>query len=293
VTLSPGVRADRSSLTDETTVSPWITGEWRVGRGITARGGAGVYRQFPDFEQVVGMLGTPANRHERAAQYDVGLEGRVSPALRWQLTLYDREEANFMRRFGAETRLVNGRVVRGSVSTPYVNRLDGYARGVEVVVQRSTPNGFSGWVSYAFGRNRYRDYLNGETFWGDLDQRHTLNLYGFYRLSDRTSVTGKFRLGTNFPAPGYYAETDDGTYVLIDRRNELRLPLYARLDLRANRTYTWSKRRLSLFVEVMNVLNRDNVRMSVPRVNQLTHAVTRLFEEMVPIVPSAGILIEF
>jgi hypothetical protein len=293
LTLIPGVRGDHSSLTGEATVSPWIAGEWRLPGGLAARGGAGVYRQFPDFEQVIGMLGRLTNTHERAVQVDLGLEGRVGATGRWQVTLYDREEQDMMRRLGAETRLVNGRVVRGSISTPYLNRLDGYARGVEFLLQRRTPNGLSGWVAYAYGRNRYEDRLTAETFWGDLDQRHTLNVHGFYRLSDRTSVSGKFRLGSNFPAPGYYGETEDGRYVLVDTRNGLRLPIYARLDIRANRTFTWSRRRLTLFVEVMNVLNRDNVRMGIPRVNSVTHGVTRLFEEMIPIVPSAGVLIEF
>lgn len=293
VTFIPGLRADHSTLTGEKTASPWVAGEWRLPKTLVARWGAGVYRQFPDFEQVIGMLGTQANRHERAVHLDLGLEGRVGRTTRWQVTVYDRQEENVMRRFGSETRLVNGRVVRGTIASRYLNRLDGYARGIELLLQRRTPNGLSGWISYAYGHNRYDDRVNGESFWGDLDQRHTFNLYAFYRVSDRTSLTGKFRVGTNFPAPGYYSEPADGEYVLVERRNGLRLPLYSRLDVRANRTFTWSRRRLTLFAEVMNVLNRDNVRISIPRVNPATRAVTRLFEEMIPIVPSAGVLIEF
>jgi hypothetical protein len=293
VTLVPGIRADRWSLTGEATASPWLCVEWRLPARLTARGGTGVYRQFPDFEQVIGQLGSAGNTHERAVQYDVGIEGRIGGSTRWQVAVYAREEGDFLRRFGAETRLVNGRVVRGAISTRWVNRLDGHARGVEVLLQRRTPNGLSGWFSYSYGRNRYDDRVNGESFWGDLDQRHTLNLYAFYRISDRTSVTGKYRFGTNFPVAGYYSETAGGSSVLVDERNGLRLPLYSRLDVRANRTFHWSRRRLTLFAEVINLLNRDNVRVSIPRVNSVTLAVTRLFEEMIPIVPSAGVLIEF
>jgi hypothetical protein len=43
----------------------------------------------------------------------------------------------------------------------------------------------------------------------------------------------------------------------------------------------------------MNVLNRDNVRFKPPGVNTRTAQVNVLFESMIPIVPSAGILIEF
>jgi hypothetical protein len=76
-------------------------------------------------------------------------------------------------------------------------------------------------------------------------------------------------------------------------RNALRLPGYGRLDLRANRTFSWSRRRLTLFAEVINVLNQDNVRFSPPRINNTTRQVTRLFDSLVPVVPSAGILFEF
>jgi TonB-dependent receptor-like protein/carboxypeptidase family protein len=292
VTIIPGGRVDRSGLVDETLGSPWLLAEWKPHRALSIRAGGGIYRQFPDFEQVVGSLGTTANAHERATQFDLGVEGRIGTTMRWQVTVYDREEENFMRRFGSETRLVDGRVVRGNSSVRYLNRLDGYAKGVELLFQRRTPNGLSGWMSYAYGRNHYDDRLNGESFWGDLDQRHTVNLYGLYRLSERTSVTGKIRVGSNFPAPGYFTERDGG-FLASDRRNEVRLPLYARVDVRANRTFNWPHARMTLFAELMNVLNRDNVRMSRPRVNTATREVRGLFEPMIPIVPSAGILIEF
>jgi hypothetical protein len=45
-------------------------------------------------------------------------------------------------------------------------------------------------------------------------------------------------------------------------RNALPLPVYGRLDLRANRTFAWPRRRLALFAEVINVLDEDNVRFS-------------------------------
>jgi hypothetical protein len=147
-------------------------------------------------------------------------------------------------------------------------------------------------VSYAYGKNRYDDTVSGESFWGDLDQRHTMNLYGLYRLSPRTSFAAKLRMGSNFPAAGYYIESN-GQYFLGTTRNEVRLPSYARLDLRANRAFTWTSSRLTLFVEVINVLNRENVRYHPPSVNGQTLEARRLFESLLPVVPSAGVLIEF
>ena len=76
-------------------------------------------------------------------------------------------------------------------------------------------------------------------------------------------------------------------------RNTLRLPAYSRVDVRANRTFTWDRKRLTLFMEAINLLNRSNVRYALPSVDRRTFKATDLFETMLPLVPSIGILLEF
>ena len=119
-----------------------------------------------------------------------------------------------------------------------------------------------------------------------------MNLYGLCRISPRTSVSAKLRMGSNFPAPGYYTESA-GKYYVADTRNGVRLPSFARFDMRLNRTFTWSTRRLTLFAEVINVLNRENVRYHPPSIDVRTLEARRLFESLLPVVPSAGLLFEF
>ena len=290
--VSPGVRVDHSHLTDQTTTSPWVQGEVTLAGGLVARAATGIYQQFADFEEVVGAFAGTGMRPEKSIHADVSLEHRVSASTRVQLTFYNREDREVIRRPDADTRIVAGSLIRGSRTATYANRLDGYSRGVEFLLQRSSSSGLSGWLSYAYGRNRYEDQITGEQYWGDLDQRHTLNAYIFHRFSHRFSVSAKYRMGSNFPIPGYYSKQGE-QYFVSDRRNDLRLPSYARLDLRANRTFDWSRKRLTLFAEVINVLNRENVRFNPPRVTTATRQVTRLFDSLVPVVPSAGILLEF
>lgn len=293
VTIAPGIRADRWGLTGQSAVSPWLQSEFRATPALRIRASAGRYQQFPEFDKVLGVSGGVDLQPERADQYDIGVEQRLGRAYRVSATLYDREERDMLRRPGGETRVVGSRVVRGTATTRFGNRLDGAARGVEFMLQRTvTGRGVSGWFSYAFGRLRYRDTVSGEQFWGDADQRHTMNAYASYRHSDRASFVAKLRIGSNFPIPGYYAETN-GAYFVTDVRNTARLPVYGRLDLRANRAFNWSRRRLTLFAEVINVLNRDNVRFQPPGVNVTTRTVSNPFNSMLPTVPSLGILIEF
>lgn len=290
--MTAGARMDRWSLTSDTAASPWMQAQLRLGGSLKLRGGTGIYRQFPGFAEAAGRHAGSALRPERAYHADLGIEQTLGTAMRWQVTLYNRQERDVLRIHDSEVRMVGNRLFGLSLTTPWVNALDGYARGVEMLVQRRSPNGISGWVSYSFGVNRYEDRVTGEAFDGDFDQRHTFNAYGLMRVTDRFSVAAKLRAGTNTPAVGYWEQRGED-YFVSSTRNGLRVPTYARLDLRANRTFNWQAKRLTLFVEVMNVLARDNVRYDQPGVDFRTRQAFGLFTNLFPLIPSAGILLEF
>jgi hypothetical protein len=270
------------------------------------RGGTGIYRQFPDLDAVYGIHGGGQGlQPERALHVDAGVEHTLPRQTRILFNVYTRSERDVLWTPGSETRLTpTGTISPGSFNAPWVNALRGEARGAEVVVRRDAPDGFSGWAGYAFGRLRYTDTRTGESFWADADQRHTLTLYGNYRLSSRASVSVRYRYGSNYPVIGYIGEpsaslgqnpVDDGRplfFELTDQRNTLRLPVYSRLDVRADRAFNWSGRRIVLFVDVANVLNRTNVRNA----NYFVDRAGRVFdtmESLMPIVPSGGFVIEF
>jgi hypothetical protein len=284
--ITPGVRVAHWTLSGETLASPWMQARWCFGYSAL-RAGAGVYQQFPLFEHVLGESGAPDLTRERAVHVDVAFERQLSDGLRWQATLYNRNERGMIRLENSEPTL------SGTFGAPfYGNALNGSSRGVEFMIARSNLNGLSGWISYAYGHAKYDDTITGESFWGDFDQRHALTVYGQYRLSGRTNLSLKFRGGSNTPLPGYFVERDGALY-LGDSRNDVRLPTYARLDLRADRTFHFTKRRLTLFVEVLNVLNRENLGPSDGFVRTRTNEAVGYVERLFPVLPAAGFLIEF
>ena len=292
--ITPGVRVDSRSLTDTpdrvAVGADAVTGAIRDRPVARRRGhsspGARVRTGARD------RAGNPSLGIQRATHVDVGVEGRIGSAARWQVTIYDREDRDLVRLPDAENRVVNGVFVPASLTSRYANALDGYARGVEWLVHRQSSSGFSGWARARLSFAHYHDATNGESFWGDYDQRHTINVYGNYRHSDRVSFSARFRAGSNFPTVGYYTE-QDGVDYQHSERNTLRIPAYSRLDIRMNRTFTWDHRRLTLFIEGINVLNQNNVRYQLPSVNRRTLEATGLFDSMVPIIPTFGILVDF
>jgi hypothetical protein len=179
-----------------------------------------------------------------------------------------------------------------SVTPQWLNALTGSSRGIELSIQRRAVTGFSGWVSYAYARTRYTDTARAESYWGDADQRHTFNTYAQYRTSPNTSYGVKLRLGSNMPVPAYVEYHGDVLFV-SDQRNLTRLPAYARLDLRANHAFNYTKRRLTLFVELINVTNRANWAAAGDVFVQRNGAILGYVDKLFPFLPSAGFLIDF
>jgi hypothetical protein len=170
--------------------------------------------------------------------------------------------------------------------------LTGDTNGAEIVLERRSIGGFNGWLSYAWSDSQVEDVQSHESYPADFDQRHTVNAYVGYRWGGRTSLSARMRYGSNFPIVGYVGQDSIG-YTLSDQRNGVRMPEYARLDLRADRAFTYRKSRLTLFIEVVNATNHENFRANGFGVNGVTRRVFDPVESVFPLLPVAGVLVEF
>ena len=190
---------------------------------------------------VAARTATDALRPERAYHADVGLEQALGASARWQVTFYNREERDVLRLPASELRVVDGRLLGISLSAPWVNALDGYARGVELLVQRRSNSGLSGWLSYSYGVNRYHDRRPARrstaTSISGTPSTPTVSI----ALTNRFSLTGKLRMGSNTPAIGYWEQRGERQFVGIDAQRPRVCRCYSRLDVRANRTFNWER----------------------------------------------------
>jgi hypothetical protein len=280
-----GLRASDRDSAGSMLVLPWLMAERRTGLW-TWRASVGRSGQLAD------PILAGAESAERATHADLGVEHRLTTNVRWSVTAFARADDGLVGRVG-EARLdpTTGGRVQASLFPAFANQWDGTTRGVDILVGRQAPEGLTGWAGYTFSRSRVADEGSGERFDGDFDQRHTLNLFARQRLSYRLSVSAKLRVGSNVPVVGYFEETGD-TLRLSPLRNRVRLPVYARLDLKLTRKFDLGRRRMTLFAEVMNALGRRNLRQSAGTVRS-TLEVLGALERLVPFVPSAGVLIEF
>jgi hypothetical protein len=287
--FSAGIRITDRSLASETAVSPWVLGERTFGQ-LTLKGGFGFAAQYPD--PILYGIGAPRVEPEHARSADVSGEYRLTPTMKLNVTGFYRSEADILRRTGEErVDPVTGNRILSSVFPQYSASLEGTSRGLDVTFMRRAASGLTGWVAYTWSHTRHDDTATGEQFDADYDQRHTLNIVGTQLLSYRLSLNAKLRVGSNMPIIGYFAGTPDAL-TLTTTRNQVRLPVYARFDVRVNRTFTFDRGRLTLFVEVMNLLGRDNYGQNRGAILPNRQAIG-FIERLIPFVPSAGFLIEF
>nr|MBA3271908.1 TonB-dependent receptor [Acidobacteriota bacterium] len=292
ITVTPGVRMEHWRVVDETDASPWILAEWQLAPATRLRGGVAIQRQAPGLDETL-VAQRARLVPERARIVDLGIEQRFAEAWRLSVTGYHRAERDRLRVMFVEPRLVNGSVVRDVVPPLIDNVLSGTGRGLEATFARRSTNGLSGWLSYAWGDAENTDRVTGEAFAADWDQTHTVNTSVAYRWSARSSISARYRYGSNFPLQGYLAPLTGDTHTLTEQRNVGRLPRYSRLDVRGDRAFTFRKSRLTLFAEVVNLLNQNNYRSQSARLDLRTGAVFGLLETLFPLLPSIGVLVEF
>ncbi len=255
--------------------------------------GWGEYLQYPDLMWFFSGFGNTHLLPERANHFVAGWEQRLDDRTRVRVEFYARWDRDLLFRSFAEPRLLAGRVFIPSLDAPLGNPLRGNAHGVEVFLQRRSANRLSGWVSYALGTTRLRDPVAGISFPSDQDQRHTANVYLSYRLRPSVHVSVKGLYGSGFPIPGFFRRDGDN-YFLSATRNAVRLASYERTDFRIDKAYVFRRSKLTLSGEVINLLNRRNMRFDVLNGYDPTTGNAQLaFEKVLPILPSAGISLEF
>jgi hypothetical protein len=290
--LTAGVRWDHQSVDRVTAVSPTTSVSIALSQGTRVQLGFGQYVQYPDVALLTSPLGSRALLPMRSNQLLAAVEQRLGARSRIRAEYYDRMDRDLPFQPLFDPRLANGRLVVPSASPRYLNSLRGYSRGFEVFLQRSSANAFTGWVSYAFGRTGLRDGVTANRFPADMDQRHTLNIYGGYRFRPTMNLSTKVSYGSGFPIPGYLTKTG-GLYYITDVRNQLRTEPYLRTDVRVNKSWTKDKWKLTLFGEVINLTNRTNYLFdSFNGYNSRTFQASVTLDTMFPILPSAGIVFE-
>ena len=146
----------------------------------------------------------------------------------------------------------------------YLNVGTGRIYGIETLVRARFGERFFGWIAYTYQRSLRTDRPGEAERRFSFDQPHILTVVGTWRPSIRWAFGGRFRLvsGNPYtPIVSPYATYDANGDVWVPVRgatNAGRLAPFNALDVRIDRTWTYDRWRLALYLDVQNVYNRAN-----------------------------------
>ncbi|NUO80527.1 TonB-dependent receptor [candidate division KSB1 bacterium] len=147
-------------------------------------------------------------------------------------------------------------------------RAKGEAYGGEIYLRKPLGR-LNGWLGYSFA-HVYKDGVTindvSTRYPPNWDRRHALNIVANYNLSRKWELSALFKYGSGFPytqANGSFEYDELGTpikrRVIFDEINGARYPAYHRLDLSLTRHYYHRTWQMDLFLNLVNVYNRQNV----------------------------------
>jgi len=115
---------------------------------------------------------------------------------------------------------------------------EGRAYGFELLVEKKK-GALTGWLSYTLAKTERQipGINNNDWYPSRFDQTHNLSLSGFYELSKRWSLSSTFSLISGSPITFPTSRYEQQGYVVphnsLDSRNNVRIPVYHRLDIGA------------------------------------------------------------
>ena len=253
VTLRLGVRGQRSALTDAVSVDPRFGVSWRATSDATLSVSGGQYHQSPTYAELTLDEENFDLTDARARHLIVGLRYDVADDAVVQVEGYRKVYDGVPVFLEADQIAPSGRLV---------NEGEKRVTGVDVLLKKGSTAGTFGSVVATLSKSRALDVL-GEWYPDDFDYRKMLTLTGGVPLVAGWRAGGRWRFVGSRPFTRWpVIELDDGRYDIspdFTTRNQVRYPNYHRLDLRVDRRLNFTGWGTSLFFEVQNVYDRENV----------------------------------
>lgn len=293
VVVEAGLRASNESYTpDGTHLDPRLNAAWTPTPRTSVRAAWGVMHQparIDDLQVEDGV--TDFGAAQRSEHHVIGVEHLFRDRVNARVELYEKKMTHLRPRFeNAFDSLLIFPELRADRVRIAPERAT--ARGMELLVRTDSAARISGWLSYTLAS--VTDVLNGNDVPRSWDQRHGLTCSVNLRQGAHWNfnLAGTFHSG--WPTTPVIARLV-GTQVVssVGERGKTRLPAYHRADLRVSR----SAGPLTLFVEVLNVFNNDNVTridgfdFNVASNGDVT-AVPR-YESVLTVLPSFGVTWRF
>lgn len=267
VRLIPGLRADVLVLDSDyanVAIDPRFSARWSATDTTAVRVGVGRYSQFPTVRQLLpDGDGNPDLHAASALQTSVGLDQELFEVVRVEVTGFYNDLSDLV--VGREDRIsfFTGPPVAGPQDTgEYANEGTGRVYGGELLVRLDTPSTLALLSLTASRSTRVKRPGDDEVLF-PYDQPIVLSALASQKLPKDWRIGARVRYGSGNPyTPVTNRVYDMGSRSFIPLYDDSvsdRLPDFFSLDVRVDKRWVRSWGEFSLYLDVQNATNAQNV----------------------------------
>lgn len=259
---------------------PRLALRWAASDWLTLHAATGLYHQQPHPADLSATFGNPSLATSRAVHVVGGAAIQPFEKVTLELTGF----ATFLDDLPMRNAQESPRQAEAVLNTG-----KGRTLGLQTLIRRELSNQVFGWVAYTIMRSERKNHADAPWRLFDYDQTHVLSTVLVWSPLKGFELGGRFRVSSGFPRTKvistYYDARRDRTQPVFGKQNDIRIPVFMQLDVRASQAFDIGDTKLSVYLEVQNITNRENTEELVysPDFSQRDKI------QSLPILPVAGL----
>ena len=323
-TLSAGIRVDGNNYNRGMRqlwkqLSPRLSASYKLSEQWILNGSAGLYHQLPPYT-ALGYKNNDGTYLNKALKYMRVMESSIGAD--WHL--HDRimiSAEGFFKRYNRIPLSLQDNIplaCKGNDygvvgNEPLASTADGRAYGLETMFRWQVSGRFNLVSSFTLYKSEYRNHSGDDYIPSAWDNRFILNMSGTYNLPKRWSIGGKVSYIGGAPYTPYDEDKSSlvqawdakgQPYYDYSLYNTGRLPDFAQLDVRVDKSFYFRRCMVGLYLDLQNVtgskLKQPDVIMSTGVIenpaapaSEQRYKMKYLKQESGTLLPTLGVTVEF
>lgn len=323
-TLSAGIRVDGNNYNRGMKqlwkqFSPRLSASYKLSEQWILNGSAGLYHQLPPYT-ALGYKNNDGTYLNKALKYMRVMESSIGAD--WHL--HDRimiSAEGFFKRYNRIPLSLQDNIplaCKGNDygvvgNEPLASTADGRAYGLETMFRWQVSGRFNLVSSFTLYKSEYRNHSGDDYIPSAWDNRFILNMSGTYNLPKRWSIGGKVSYIGGAPYTPYDEDKSSlvqawdakgQPYYDYSLYNTGRLPDFAQLDVRVDKSFYFRRCMVGLYLDLQNVtgskLKQPDVIMSTGVIenpaapaSEQRYKMKYLKQESGTLLPTLGVTVEF
>lgn len=323
-TLSAGIRVDGNNYNRGMKqlwkqLSPRLSASYKLSEQWILNGSAGLYHQLPPYT-ALGYKNNNGTYLNKALKYMRVMESSIGAD--WHL--HDRimiSAEGFFKRYNRIPLSLQDNIplaCKGNDygvvgNEPLASTADGRAYGLETMFRWQVSGRFNLVSSFTLYKSEYRNHSGDDYIPSAWDNRFILNMSGTYNLPKRWSIGGKVSYIGGAPYTPYDEDKSSlvqawdakgQPYYDYSLYNTGRLPDFAQLDVRVDKSFYFRRCMVGLYLDLQNVtgskLKQPDVIMSTGVIenpaapaSEQRYKMKYLKQESGTLLPTLGVTVEF